>query len=362
MGRKLDLGARESILTLHSLKYSSRKIVEALAARNVTVSQSTVSRLILEEEAKKSGPVHAPPTVKPRGSPRLRTPMLVAAIEKDLSGPNPLTRAAVSRKHNVSATTVARVVSQDLEGKVRKKFRVHALSHKQAKQRLDRGPRFLRYLSRGKWKNIVTIDEAWVYLTHANGVRKIYYEFRGERSDESWTKYWKESHPKGIMFVAGVCSRGKTKIRFVEPGAKINSTYYIEKVLTPLFENDIPELYPGELLKKVVFHHDSAPAHASVKTQNWLKNSGLKFIPKEHWMGNSPDLAPMDFCVNGLFKWKLFDHAATTVVGLKRVMRKVWSDLDQTKINNALRSWSKRVKLMIEMRGLQFEHVLKKKK
>ncbi len=79
-------------------------------------------------------------------------------------------------------------------------------------------------------------------------------------------------------------------------------------------------------------------------------------------MGNSPDLAPMDFCVNGLFKWKLFDHAATTVAGLKRVMRQVWSNLDQSKINNALRSWPKRVKLMLERQGFQIEHVLKNSK
>ncbi|OWA55561.1 hypothetical protein BV898_19945, partial [Hypsibius exemplaris] len=280
----------------------------------------------------------APSSVKPRGSQKLRTPGLVAAIEKDLSGPNPLTRSALSLKYGVSAKTIATVISQDLEGKVRIKCRVHALSNKQAKQRLDRGPRFLRYINGRKWKNIVTIDEAWVYLTDTNGIRKIYYEFRGERNPEKWTEFWKESHPKGVMFVAGVCSRKKTAIRFVKPGAKISSEYYIQHVLKPLFKNDIRKLFPGELINKVVFHHDSAPAHSSGITQEWLRNSGIKFIPKEHWMGNSPDLAPMDFCVNGLFKWKLFDHAATTVADLKRVMRKVWSNLDQSKINNALRS------------------------
>ncbi|OWA54703.1 hypothetical protein BV898_19104 [Hypsibius exemplaris] len=205
---------------------------------------------------KEVGSDTAPSSVKPRGSPKLRTPGLVDAIEKDLSGPNPLTHSALSLKYGVSATTVADVFSQDLEG-------------------------------------------------------------------------------KSVMFVAGVCSRGKTAIRFVKPGAKINSEYYIQHVLKPLFKNDIWKLFPGELINKVVFHHDSAPAHSSGITQEWLRNSGIKFIPKEHWMGNSPDLAPMDFCVNGLFKWKLFAHATTTVAGLKRVMRKVWSNLDQSKINNA---------------------------
>ncbi|OWA51567.1 hypothetical protein BV898_16044 [Hypsibius exemplaris] len=82
------------------------------------------------------------------------------------------------------------------------------------------------------------------------------------------------------MFVAGVYSRGKTAIRFVKSGAKINSEYYIQHVLKPLFKNDIRKLFPGELINNVVFHHDSAPAHSSGITQEWLRNSGIKFIRK----------------------------------------------------------------------------------
>ena len=244
MGRKLDLGLRESILTLVSLKYSSRKIVEALKVNNIVVSQKAVSYLIRKNNNKEAGSDTAPSSVKPRGSPKLRTPGLVADIEKDLSGPNPLTRSALSLKYGVSATTIANVISQDLEGKVRKKCRVHALSNKQAKQRLNRGPRFLRYINSRKWKTVITIDDAWVYPTDVNGIRKIYYEFRGERSPENWINFWKESHPKGVLFVVRVCSCGKTAIRFVKPGEKINSEYYIQHVLKPLFKNEIRNLFP----------------------------------------------------------------------------------------------------------------------
>ena len=96
MGCKLDLGVRESILTLVSLKYSSRKIVEALKVRNIVVSQRAVSNLIRKNNNKEAGSDTAPSSVKPLGSPKLRTLGLVAAIEKDLSGPNPLTRSALS--------------------------------------------------------------------------------------------------------------------------------------------------------------------------------------------------------------------------------------------------------------------------
>ena len=96
MGRKLDLGLRESILTLVSLKYSSRKIVEALKVRNIVVSQKAENYLIRENTNKEAGNDIAPSLVKPRGSPKLRTPRLVTAIEEDLSEPNSLTRSALS--------------------------------------------------------------------------------------------------------------------------------------------------------------------------------------------------------------------------------------------------------------------------
>ena len=124
-------------------------------------------------------------------------------------------------------------------------------------------------------------------------------------------------HPVGIMFFAGVSYWGKTTLRFVEPKAKINSEYYIEKLLKPLFQQDIPKMFRGRKFRPVS-HQDNAPAHASKKTQKFLRESGINFIPKEHWMGNSPDLAIMDFCVNGMFKWELFDRQPTTLEGLKR--------------------------------------------
>ena len=106
---------------------------------------------------------------------------------------------------------------------------------------------------------------------------------------------------------------------------------------------------------KPVLHQDNAPAHAANKTQEWLENCGIDFVPKAHWMGNSPDCAIMDFYVNGLFKWVLFDRQPTTIEGLKRVATEVWRNLDQTKIQNAFKSWYGRVKMMVECGGHHIE-------
>ncbi|OQV24202.1 putative Adhesion G protein-coupled receptor L4 [Hypsibius exemplaris] len=239
----LDLyrrSVRHSILTLHTLKYSATEIVNALSLRNIAVSKSGVNKVTRENAAEEAGRPKPPSKATNSGKAKVRTAALVKKVKKATTGPNPQTQSQIALELGVSQATIQRVISEELEGKVRKKYRVHGLSDAMIQQRLARGPRFLNWISGRKWENVLTIDEAWVYLTNCKGRRKIYYEFRGERTEESWTKFWKESHPKGVMFVAGVCNRGKTKIRFIEPGAKINSKYYIEKVLTPMFRDDVP--------------------------------------------------------------------------------------------------------------------------
>ena len=163
------------------------------------------------------------------------------------------------------------------------------------------------------------------------------------------------------MCFMGVSYWGKTSLRFVEPKAKINADYYIDHLLKPLCEKDIPEMFRGRKFKPVLHHQDNVPAHAGRRTQNWLKNCGTDFVPKEHWMGNSPDCAIIDFCANGFFKWALFDRQPTTIEGLKRVATEVWRNLDQTKIQNAFKSWYGRVGMMTECGGHHIEHNLKQK-
>ncbi|GBN64233.1 hypothetical protein AVEN_199147-1, partial [Araneus ventricosus] len=71
-------------------------------------------------------------------------------------------------------------------------------------------------------------------------------------------------HPKGIMVWMGFSLNDVTKPRFVQPGAKINSEYYIPKILKPFLKDDYCRLYPNG---DDVFHQDSAPSHASRVTQ-----------------------------------------------------------------------------------------------
>ena len=256
---------------------------------------------MLEEKDKENGVFKKPKRISAQNTRPQHIKAIQKKVAKDIDNPNPPSLRQMARKHKVSESTVRRIIDKNCDAELRRKYPVHALSDKQAAQRLERGPNFIKYLKGDKWKYIVTIDEFWIYSNYVNGQRKVYYKFRGRENYEEWRNNCRQKHPKGIMCAAGISFRGPTAMYVIPAGAKINADLYLKKVLKPVIEKDIPRLY-GEEKHKVVFHHDNAPAHQAKKTQEWLRQSGVKFVPKEHWLGNSPDLAPMDYAANGIFK------------------------------------------------------------
>ena len=128
----------------------------------------------------------------------------------------------------------------------------------------------------------------------------------------------------------------------------------IEKLLKPVVEKDAHRMFDRRKWKPV-FHQDNAPAHAARKTQQFLRESWIDFIPKEDWAGNQPDLAIMDFFVFGRLKQLLYARRPTTIAGLKRVAIDVWNQLDQKEIKRAFDSWADRVYFVIESDGYHTE-------
>ena len=186
---------------------------------------------------------------------------------------------------------------------------------------------------------------------------KFFYKRRGGENCDKWRKYCKQKHPKGIMCAARISYQDPTGMYLIPSGAKINADLYIDTVLKPVLTRNIPRLY-GKQKGKVVFHHDNAPAHQANKTQEYLRKSRVKFISKEHYSDNSPDLAPMDFAVNGIFKNLLFKKKPRADGGFERAIKTEGLKLPMDKIRNTLKSWKGRVKLMLEKTGYQIQRLL----
>ena len=115
------------------------------------------------------------------------------------------------------------------------------------------------------------------------------------------------------MVWIGISANGCTQVCFVNPGAKINTNYYISHILKPFIREDIPKLYPnGDYL----FHQDSAPSHGSKKTLKYLRANKIPFITPLQWLPNSPDAAPLDFFFWSYLKWRVSRRNPKTLKGL----------------------------------------------
>lgn len=270
--------------------------------------------------------------------PLLRTPMLIRKVDRAVNTPNPPSQRQLAVKLGISQRTVNRVLTENFGMNYRKKVRTHVLTATMAAQRLDRGPVFLRCLSRRKLPYIITIDETYVTMNDITGQRNGIYENKESPRLDEWKKKSRSGWPGKVMVAMGICMRGKSSLFAVPPKAKIDYKVFIDRVLKPLFRRDVPRLYPGEE-KKVILHVDSAPAHIHHETIKWLQDREINFITKEEWMANSPDLAPMDYAVNGIFKGICNGHQAKDSNQLVRIAKRAWKDFVLEKIQSSLLAW-----------------------
>jgi len=104
----------------------------------------------------------------------------------------------------------------------------------------------------------------------------------------------REKFAHHVMVSDGVCFCGKGRLHFVDQSAKVDSTYYVGRLL-PSLVDDCTRLLPSGY----IFQQVGAPADTARATQNWLKTNCPDVIAKDQWPPNSPDLNPLDYHVLG---------------------------------------------------------------
>ncbi|GBO19207.1 hypothetical protein AVEN_185153-1 [Araneus ventricosus] len=150
----------------------------------------------------------------------------------------------------------------------------------------------------------------------------------------------------------GLSTNGITKPRFVQPGAKINSEYYIQKILKPFLKDDYCRLYPNG---DAVFLQDSAPSHVSRVTQKFLTDQQVQFLGPQKWMPYSPDVAPCDYFLWGHLKNKLNKRRVSTLRSLQKALREEVKKIPQEMILRALKSWLKHCRQIYYAEGRHIE-------
>jgi hypothetical protein len=112
----------------------------------------------------------------------------------------------------------------------------------------------------------------------------------------------------------------------------------------------------GSRAHLVVLHHDSAPAHKASATVQWLE-ANYNFIPAGDWPANSPDLSPMDYAINGIFKHRLWKKKTRNLARLMRAMKEEWKNISKALCLRTLQSWKGRVQKMLDNHGYQIENL-----
>lgn len=137
-------------------------------------------------------------------------------------------------------------------------------------------------------RRFVTIDETWIH----------YYTPESNRQTAQWLQAG-ESRPKRpktqrsagkVMASIFWDAHGIIFIDYLEKGKTITGEYYV--TLLDRLDKEIKEKRPHLKKKKVLFHHDNAPAHSSMKAM--VKLNSLRYELLLH-PPYSPDLAPSDY-------------------------------------------------------------------
>ena len=160
------------------------------------------------------------------------------------------------------------------------------------------------------------------------------------------------------MVWAGVTSHGKTQVYFIEHGATIISKYYIEHIIEPLIKYDIPQLFLIDMQKEMVPHQDGTPGHVAKDTTSYMKEHNINFIMPHEWLPKSPDAAPMNYSIWGVMKERVRKHKVSTLEGQKNAIKVGRENLEQDIIDNALKSWTKRCRLVYYVHESHIEQLL----
>lgn len=336
------------IRALLDLNWSLSAIKKHFKSKNVTISKSHLSRIkndthwvkIYDRKQRKSSWNSSITTRKKQ------------RLEKMIIDPNPMTQMAMANKIKTSRYAVNRYIKRT-DRKLVKKPVVHQLNDNTIQKRKERSWQLYNKLKCGQWRNIITSDESWFYMNISGGKTEVQYIHKTETRNVCET-FSKNRNPKGVMVWVGISDRGVTKPRFVEPGAKINSNYYIKNILEPFIKEDYYRLYPEG---NAIFHQDSAPSHASKLTRNFLIQKKIPFITPEEWLPNSPDVAPCDYFLWGHLKQRLKTKVFSSLKELKSAVAREIKKVPQDLISRALEAWPKRVRKVYYNKGLNIENI-----
>lgn len=215
-----------------------------------------------------------------------------------------------------------RITKVDLGMQAYKKQKVHVLTTAQKIARVQRSKHLLAWHADSE---ILFSDEKMFLLQDShNQQNDRVYSVSLASAPRDKLAVERFQNVSRIMVWGAISKKGKLPLHFVEPGVKVNQTYYIEEVLERHLLPHAKDLYGEEYF---CFQQDSAPAHKAKKTIEWLKENVPDFIDPTEWPASSPDLNPLDYFAWGYMLDKLKNVKRMNLKQIKQHLVKIWDEM-----------------------------------
>ena len=334
---------RSKIIALFETGSSKKEIFQKL--KNGKVSPKLIYRTIKRYNG--TGSL----SDKPRsGRPRsVRTPALKNKVRCRIFRNPRRSIRKMAREFSVNHETMRKLVVEDLELKSFKIKKVHHLNQSIRTKRLVRSEALLQRFAPGvkdqillSDEKIFTIEEAWnrqndrILATSSTAVpENLKYIDRVQK-------------PLSVMVWGGVSANARTNLIFVPQGVKINSATYQKLILEPEISVAGQNLFRNNTW---IFQQDSAPAHASKSTQDWLREKKIEFISKDEWPPSSPDLNPLDYRVWANLEARACAKPHKSLDSLKLSLQREWQKIPQDELRNAVGKFRTRLQAVISQKG-----------
>lgn len=334
---------RQLVLNLHKKGLRQVDIFRKLQTDNINLRfiQRTIKRY------KEHGTVDV--KRKPGKKRSVRTKDLVKKVRKKILRNNKRSARILAREHNISRSSMRRVLKEDLGMKPLKKTRTHGLT---IKNKQDRKQKCKELLRRAATSNIVFSDEKLFLLQPSlNAQNDRVYAASIEDIPEDDLAVERFQNVSSVMVWAAVSADHKFPLVFVEKGVKINAAVYEEEILR---KNLLPHAEAVFGDEPWVFQQDGAPAHRANKVQQWLRENVPDFLNKDEWPPSSPDLNPLDYFVWGYMQSKLSDlkiKKITKLDSFKKKIVKIWNDVPIEMVRSACKSFLRRLRLVVRANG-----------
>lgn len=327
------------VLRLHEQKMSNRQISKHLCNQ---VSHTTINRWIkIKNNHGKILRIKKSTRKRP-----VRTKKLIKRVNDCiLSKKQPKSTRKLSKKLNVSRTTIQRIIKKDLGLKSYKKRVIPKVTTVQQAKRRSFAIWARKNVRKDDTKKILFSDEKCFDINGCYNRQndRIWAVDRGTADFVGGT-HQKTKFPTKVMVWLGASFNGLTRPVIINGG--LNKEAYIRDIL-PIALEDGKKL----LGEQFTFQQDNASCHTSNDAQKWCNDNFWNFWDKQRWPPNSPDLNVLDYCIwNEIcqnMNWNNIKTKENLISQIKAGVNKVNLEV----VRRSIDGWTKRINTILKHNG-----------